>query len=51
MYKDNLIVHVEASIHVGNLNIRHLKPKLDDVNVFFDNENNLDIFFVSGRHS
>ena len=45
MYKDNLIFQ-RRGIHIGNLNIRHLKPKVDDVKVFLNKENNVDIFGV-----
>ena len=45
MHKDNLICQ-RRGIHIGNLNIRHLKPKVDDVKVFLNKENNIDIFGV-----
>lgn len=33
-------------IHIANLNIRHLKPKLDDVKIILDHVNQIDIFGV-----
>lgn len=31
-------------IHIGNLNIRHLKPKLDEVKILLNSSNKVDIF-------
>ncbi|MCU7800562.1 MAG: reverse transcriptase family protein [gamma proteobacterium symbiont of Lucinoma myriamae] len=36
----------QRGIHISNLNIRHLKPKIDDVRLLLNKSNNLDIFGV-----
>ena len=33
-------------MHISNLNIRHLKPKLDDVKLLLNSENNVDVFGI-----
>lgn len=43
--------HTELSykyrgIHIANLNIRHLKPKLDDLKFLLDNANCIDVFGI-----
>ena len=31
-------------IHIANMNIRHLKPKLDDMKILLDSANCIDVF-------
>ena len=33
-------------MHISILNIRHLKPKLDDVKLLLNSENNVDVFGI-----
>lgn len=49
MNKSNLrneLKFQRRGIHIANLDIRHLQPKLDDIKLMLDKSNNVDIFGV-----
>ena len=45
LIRDSLTFH-QRGIHISNLNIRHLKPKLDDVKIILNGTNNIDVFGI-----
>lgn len=42
--KDTLFKFNSRGVHIVNLNIRHLKPKLDEIKIMLQQSNNIDIF-------
>ena len=40
----NLIIGHDRGIHIANMNIRHLKPKLDYMKILLDLANCIDVF-------